>query len=94
VKVNVPSSNFLIQPSTTAYLLRFVYWMKRVWTPEGSFPDFLYAALDTTACAAFIKESRMKFVNATHFHRKSGLRPHVQGARARRPGAREEYPSQ
>src|SRR5271163_934810 len=28
VKVNVPSSNFLIQPSTTAYLPRFVYWMK------------------------------------------------------------------
>jgi hypothetical protein len=24
-------------------------------------PDFLYAALDTTAYAAFIKESRMKF---------------------------------
>jgi hypothetical protein len=23
------------------------------------FPDFLYAALDATACAAFIKESRM-----------------------------------
>jgi hypothetical protein len=25
----------------------------------GSLPDFRYAALDTTACAAFIKESRM-----------------------------------
>ena len=24
-------------------------------------PDFLYAALDTTACAAFFKESRMGF---------------------------------
>jgi hypothetical protein len=24
-------------------------------------PDFLYAALDTTACAAFIKESRINF---------------------------------
>ena len=24
-------------------------------------PDFLYAALDTTACAAFVKESRMGF---------------------------------
>jgi len=31
-------------------------------------PDFLHAALDTTACAAFIKESRMKFVNANQFH--------------------------
>ncbi len=35
-------------------------------------PDFLYAALDTTACAAFIKESRMNFANASQFHRKSG----------------------
>jgi hypothetical protein len=37
-------------------------------------PDFLYAALDTTACAAFIKESRMIFANANHLDRKSGLR--------------------
>jgi hypothetical protein len=35
-------------------------------------PDFLYAALDTTACAAFIKESRMKFANANRLHRESG----------------------
>jgi len=35
-------------------------------------PDFLYAALDTTACAAFIKESRMKFDSANRPHRKSG----------------------
>ena len=35
-------------------------------------PDFLYALLDTTACAAFIKESRMNFANATQLHRKSG----------------------
>jgi hypothetical protein len=27
-------------------------------------PDFLHAAPDTTACAAFIKESRMNFANA------------------------------
>ena len=26
-------------------------------------PDFLYAALDATACAAFFKESRMKCAN-------------------------------
>ncbi len=31
----------------------------------GADPDFLYAAPDTTACAAFIKESRMNFANAT-----------------------------
>jgi hypothetical protein len=28
-------------------------------------PDFLDAAPDMTACAAFSKESRMKFANAT-----------------------------
>jgi hypothetical protein len=38
-------------------------------------PDFLYAALDTTGCAAFIKENRTKFVNANQVHRKSGYRP-------------------
>jgi hypothetical protein len=32
----------------------------------------LYAAADTTACAAFIEESRMKFINASNLHRKSG----------------------
>jgi hypothetical protein len=41
--------------------------------PYGKSLDFLYAALDTTACAAFIKESRMNFANANKFHRKSGL---------------------
>ncbi len=35
-------------------------------------PDFLYAALDRTACAAFIKESRMKCTEADKLHRKSG----------------------
>jgi hypothetical protein len=29
-------------------------------------PDFLYAAPDMTACAAFSKESRMRFANATN----------------------------
>jgi drug/metabolite transporter (DMT)-like permease len=33
-----------------------------------------YAAPDRTACAAFIKESRMEFDNATNLDRKSGLR--------------------
>jgi hypothetical protein len=35
-------------------------------------PDFLYAALDSTACAVFIKESRMNLANASQLHRKSG----------------------
>jgi len=32
-----------------------------------------HAALETTACAAFGKESRIKFVNATDTNRKSGV---------------------
>jgi hypothetical protein len=38
-------------------------------------PDFLYAALDRTACAAFSKESRMKCIEADTLHRKSGGSP-------------------
>ena len=34
--------------------------------------DFLYAAPDMTACAAFSKESRKRPANATKLHRKSG----------------------
>ena len=32
-----------------------------------------HAALETTACAAFRKESRMTFANATNINRKSGV---------------------
>jgi hypothetical protein len=35
-------------------------------------PDFLYAAPDATAYAAFVKESRKKRTGATKLHRKSG----------------------
>jgi hypothetical protein len=35
-------------------------------------PDFLYVAPSMTACAAFSKESRMRFANANKLHRKSG----------------------
>jgi hypothetical protein len=35
-------------------------------------PDFLHGAPPTDACAAFIEESRMKFVNAGDLDRKSG----------------------
>jgi hypothetical protein len=37
---------------------------------EQANPSFLYAALDTTACAAFLKESRIKCAEATKLHRK------------------------
>jgi hypothetical protein len=39
-----------------------------------TYPDFLLGAPPTTACAAFIKESRMKFASASKIHRKSGVR--------------------
>ncbi len=35
-------------------------------------PDFLYVAPSTTACAAFGRESRIRFANANKLHRKSG----------------------
>jgi hypothetical protein len=35
-------------------------------------PDFPLGASARTACAAFIKESRMKFANASKLDRKSG----------------------
>jgi hypothetical protein len=41
--------------------------------PRPSVPPIsCYAASDRTACAAFIKESRMEFDNATNLDRKSG----------------------
>jgi hypothetical protein len=40
---------------------------------ERDAPNFLYAALDRTACAALLKESRMKFREPRKLHRKSGM---------------------
>jgi hypothetical protein len=39
-----------------------------------TYPDFLHGAPPTPACAAFFKESRMKFANASKLDRKSGVR--------------------
>jgi hypothetical protein len=39
-----------------------------------TYPDFLHEAPPTPACAAFVKESRMKFANANGADRKSGVR--------------------
>ncbi len=36
-------------------------------------PDFLQAAVDTTACAPFFKERRMKVAKGSKLHRKSGI---------------------
>ena len=39
-------------------------------------PDFLLRAAAGATCAALLKESRMKSINATGLHRKSGGKPH------------------
>jgi hypothetical protein len=39
---------------------------------RARYPNFLYATPETPTCAAFIEESRMKFINANKLHRKSG----------------------
>ncbi len=54
----------------------------------GRVPDFLYAAPDTTARAAFSRESRMNFVNATKIHRTSGMSRISCTLRRRRPRVR------
>jgi len=38
-------------------------------------PDFLYVGPPKTACAAFSKESRMKFASAAKAYKKSGGAP-------------------
>jgi len=50
-------------------------------------PDFLYVAPSKTACAAFSKESRMKFASAAKVHRKPGS---AVGAALRRDAERFE----
>jgi hypothetical protein len=39
----------------------------------GRYPYFLYAVPKSATCAAFIKESRMEFLEANQLHRKYGL---------------------
>jgi hypothetical protein len=50
-------------------------------------PNFLQMALDTTACAPFFKERRMKLVEPTGANRKFGAmgHPSVPSARFSRP---------
>jgi hypothetical protein len=50
-----------------------------------TYPDFLHGAPPIPACAAFIKESRMKFANARRLDRKSGVRFGERGAPVRFP---------
>jgi hypothetical protein len=46
-----------------------------------TYPDFLHGAPPTAACAAFIKESRTQFANASKVDRKSGVRFGERGTR-------------
>jgi hypothetical protein len=49
---------------------------QRTWAEEDGATRISYhGAPPTTACAAFIKESRMKFANAIKLDRKSGAQP-------------------
>jgi hypothetical protein len=59
-----------------------------------TYPDFLHGAPPTPACAAFIKESRMKCANASKLDRKSGVRLGERGAPVcflYRSGSSEEF---
>jgi hypothetical protein len=51
---------------------------------KSEIPGFLCAALKATACAAFIKESRIKFVRPTGLNRKSGGMTHGPSAQGNR----------
>jgi hypothetical protein len=42
--------------------------------PTGAYPNSCFATSDRSTCAAFIKESRMKFASATNLDRNSGQR--------------------
>ena len=50
---------------------------KEQWIPHlakrANYPDFMYERQATSTCAAFIEESRMKFINANKLHGKSGV---------------------
>jgi hypothetical protein len=52
-------------------------------------PDFLHEVPTTEACAAFIKESRMEYVNARELNRKSGCT--LERTWGTRPGKRLRF---
>jgi hypothetical protein len=55
---------------------------------ERDAPNFLCADLDKTACAPFFKERRMRFVEPTKPHRKSGMWGTQDSSRREIPGSR------
>jgi len=67
----------LLSPLLVDYagnLFRTIVLSVGAYRKRGSYRISRYAAPDRTACAAFIKESRMEFDNATNLDRKSGHR--------------------
>ena len=57
-------------------------------------PGFPYAAQARATCAAFIKESRMKFINANRPHRKSGGVGHPSVVANGKSRIERRYPTQ
>ena len=49
--------------------------MTIICSAQAANPDFLYAALDTTACAVFFKENRMKRAEAASLTGKRVWKP-------------------
>src|ERR1700733_3446962 len=69
----LPHSDFFCRSPTQGLLLRFSHTRTNEALASPALnPDFLYAALDATADAVFVKESRKKRAGATELHRKSG----------------------
>ncbi len=58
---------------------------------ERDAPNFLYAALDKTACAPFFKERRMKCAEPTKLNRKSGMWGTRRSFRVVKKGLIEHY---
>jgi hypothetical protein len=58
-----------------------------------TYPDFLHGAPLTSACAAFIEESRIKFAYAGKLDRKSGVRLGERGGTRPVPSGRYDYVS-
>jgi hypothetical protein len=56
------------------------------------YPDFLHGAPPTAAHAAFIKESRMRVVDASQLDRKSGVRPTARRGKWCERGASFRFP--
>ena len=69
----VGMTNFLQETASKAVGWRVVHGPTELSSRPERTRISCHAALDMAACAAFRKESRMKFANATKFDRRSGV---------------------